>query len=232
MNAIALACLVWTVAAYWLAKKAYARKQVVWRSPALTVPALTIALMLALGISYEQYQTYTHWIVALLGPATVAFAIPIYQYRAVIRRQMVILGAAVVVGMVVGVGSAFVLAHLFHFNEEVTNSLMARSISTPFAIVLADQIHGSATLVSLFTVMTGLVGMIFGDIVLAWGKFRFHLANGAAFGNAAHGFGTFRAGQRHSDEGVIASLTMILAGLFMVLAGPSLVKLIVWLSIL
>ncbi|HRM21985.1 MAG TPA: LrgB family protein, partial [Neisseria sp.] len=107
-----------------------------------------------------------------------------------------------------------------------------RSISTPFAIVLADQIHGSATLVSLFTVMTGLVGMIFGDIVLAWGKFRFHLANGAAFGNAAHGFGTFRAGQRHSDEGVIASLTMILAGLFMVLAGPSLVKLIVWLSIL
>ena len=129
MNAIALACLVWTVAAYWLAKKAYARKQVVWRSPALTVPVLTIALMLALGISYEQYQTYTHWIVALLGPATVAFAIPIYQYRAVIRRQMVILGAAVVVGMVVGVGSAFVLAHLFHFNEEVTNSLMARSIS-------------------------------------------------------------------------------------------------------
>ena len=97
MNTIALACLVWTVAAYWLAKKAYARKQVVWRSPALTVPALTIALMLLLGISYEQYQTYTHWIVALLGPATVAFAIPIYQYRAVIRRQMVILGAAVLV---------------------------------------------------------------------------------------------------------------------------------------
>ena len=126
MTAIALACLVWTVGAYWLAKKAYARKQVVWRSPALTVPMLTIALMLALGIYYEQYQTYTHWIVALLGPATVAFAIPIYQYRAVIRRQMVILGAAVVVGMVVGVGSAFVLAHLFHFNEEVTNSLMAR----------------------------------------------------------------------------------------------------------
>lgn len=232
MDALALICLLWTLLAYYLARKIHAKKPLMILSPVVTVSVSTILLMALLHISYDTYHQYTQGIVFLLGPVTVAFAVPIYENREVIRRQLPVLSVSIIVGMFVGVVSAFLMAHWFHFNEEVTNSLMARSISTPFAIVLADQIHGSATLVSLFTVMTGLVGMIFGDIVLAWGKFRFHLANGAAFGNAAHGFGTFRAGQRHSDEGVIASLTMILAGLFMVLAGPSLVKLIVWLSIL
>ncbi|MGP5313771.1 LrgB family protein, partial [Psychrobacter faecalis] len=50
-----------------------------------------------------------------------------------------------------------------------------------------------------------------------------HLANGIAFGNASHGLGTARASQRNEDEGVIASLTMVLAGLFMVFLGPSLI---------
>ena len=51
--------------------------------------------------------------------------------------------------------------------------------------------------------------MIFGDLFLAFTRIRFHTANGVAFGNAAHGFGTSRAGQRHETEGVMASLTMI-----------------------
>ena len=77
---------------------------------------------------------------------------------------------------------------------------MARSISTPFAVVLASEIHGSASLVSLFTIITGFVGMIFGDLFLAFTRIRFRTANGVAFGNAAHGFGTSRAGQRHETE--------------------------------
>jgi len=74
--------------------------------------------------------------------------------------------------MFVGVVSAFLMSHMFHFNNEVTNSLMARSISTPFAVVLASEIHGSASLVSLFTIITGFVGMIFGDLFLAFTRQR------------------------------------------------------------
>jgi Putative effector of murein hydrolase len=106
---------------------------------------------------------------------------------------------------------------------------MARSISTPFAMILAEDIHGSAALVSLFTVITGLVGMICGDAILAFTKIRSAVANGAAFGNAAHGFGTARAQQRNSEEGVIASLTMVIAGILMVLVGPFAIHL--WLLI-
>lgn len=229
MNIIAAGCFIWTIVLYALAKKCYRAKPIMLLSPAITFSVITIAVMQWLNISYADYNQYTRYISGLLGPATVAFAIPIYQYREVMKRQLPILLTAIIVGMSVGVGSAYLMARLFHFNHEVTYSLMARSVSTPFAIELADKIHGSAALVSVFTIITGLAGMLFGDITLAFSRSRLHLANGAAFGNAAHGFGTSRAIQRNADEGVVASLTMILAGLFMVLVGPMLVRFIVWL---
>lgn len=229
LNPTAFFCLLWTGAAYWFAKQLYRRKPLMIFSPVVTVSAATIVLLAAFGISYDTYHLYTQGIVFLLSPVTVAFAIPIYENREVIVRQLPILVIAISAGMFVGVSSAFVMAHWFHFSDVVTNSLMARSISTPFAVELAGEIHGSAALVSLFTIITGFVGMIFGDLFLALTRIRFHTANGVAFGNAAHGFGTSRAAQRHETEGVMASLTMIIAGLFMVLLGPLMVHFTVWL---
>lgn len=229
MDYAALLCLVWTCFAYVMAKKIYRRKPLMIFSPVVTVSVSTIILLVVTGISYDTYHKYTQGIVFLLTPVTVAFAIPIYENREVIKRQIPILSISIAVGMFVGVVSAFVMAHLFHFSDEVTNSLMARSVSTPFAVVLAGEIHGSASLVSLFTIITGFIGMIFGDLFLALTRVKFHTANGVALGNAAHGFGTSRAVQRHETEGVMASLTMILAGLFMVILGPSMVHFVVWL---
>lgn len=228
MDYVALVCLVWTCFAYVIAKKIYRRKPLMIFSPVVTVSVSTIMLLVIFGISYDTYHTYTQGIVFLLTPVTVAFAIPIYENREVVKRQLPILAISISVGMFVGVVSAFLMSHMFHFSAEVTNSMMARSISTPFAVVLASEIHGSASLVSLFTIITGFVGMIFGDLFLAFTRIKFRTANGVALGNAAHGFGTSRASQRHETEGVMASLTMILAGLFMVLIGPSMVRFVVW----
>ena len=227
MNALSIACLIWTLFAYAIAKKVYRRYQKFWLNPAIIVSAVTILLMIVLGISYATYWQDTAWIVKLLAPATVAFAIPIYEYRRLIARYASVLATSIVVGMVVGVVTAYGCAKLFHFDKTITSSLMARSISTPFALDLADKIHGSAALVSLFTLITGVVGMVLGDMILAFSRIRFHMANGVAFGNASHGFGTARASQRDESEGVIASLSMILAGLFMVFFGPALIHLVV-----
>lgn len=225
MNLWAGLCLIWTLVAYVITKRIYRHYPKIWLSPAILVPILTIVLMMIFGIPYHTYQQDTQWIVNLLGPATVAFAVPIYRYRDTIRQHLGVLSLAIVVGMSVGVVSAYQLAQLFKFSPEVTNSLMARSISTPFAIAFAENIHGSAALVSLFTMITGLFGMVCGDFVLAITKIRSNIANGAALGNAAHGFGTVRAQQRDSEEGVIASLTMVIAGILMVLVGPTVIHL-------
>ncbi|MEN7530402.1 MULTISPECIES: LrgB family protein [unclassified Cupriavidus] len=215
-------CLVWTIALYFAIKPFHRRLPRFWLSPAIVVPALTIALLLAADIPYAAYVADTRWMVWLLGPATIAFAVPIYEHRAIVRRHWLALAIGVVVGTLVALVSARLLAEAFHFSNEVSSSLMARSVSTPFAVAVVSHTGGSADLVSLFTVMTGLVGMMVGDAVLALLRLRSPVAQGASLGAAAHGFGTARARQRHTEEGVVASLTMVLAGVLMVVAGPTL----------
>lgn len=217
-----LFCLAWTVALYFAIKPLYLRRPRIWLSPAIVVPALTIALLLAAHIPYAAYVADTRWMVWLLGPATIAFAVPIYEHRAIVRRHWLALALGVVAGTLVAMVSARLLAQAFHFNTEITRSLMARSVSTPFAVAVVSRTGGSADLVSLFTVMTGLIGMMAGDTVLALLRLRSPVAQGASLGAAAHGFGTARARQRHTEEGVVASLTMVLAGILMVIAGPAL----------
>ncbi|WP_404993420.1 LrgB family protein [Cupriavidus pauculus] len=217
-----LFCLAWTVALYFAVKPFYLRRPRIWLSPAIVVPALTIALLLAAHIPYAAYVADTRWMVWLLGPATIAFAVPIYEHRAIVRRHWLALALGVVAGTLVAMVSARLLAEAFHFNTEITRSLMARSVSTPFAVAVVSRTGGSADLVSLFTVMTGLIGMMAGDTVLALLRLRSPVAQGASLGAAAHGFGTARARQRHTEEGVVASLTMVLAGIVMVIAGPAL----------
>ena len=223
---IAFWCLIGTFVGYVFVKPVYRRLPYLPFSPAILVPVIIIAILLMFHIPYETYMQDNQWIVWMLGPTTVAFAIPIYEYRNVIKEHAFTISVGILVGMSAGMISAFYLARLFHFDQQTTLSLMARSISTPFAIALTQHIDGSVQLVILFTMITGITGMIFGDLVLGGLKLKSYLANGASLGNAAHAFGTSKAYQRGKDEGVIASLTMVLAGIFMIIAGPFIVHLI------
>lgn len=117
------------------------------------------------------------------------------------------------------------MASIFNLDNIVKNSLLARSISIPFALVLTEKLGGSISLIPLFTVITGLVGMLLGDLLLLWMRFKNRIAYGTAFGNAAHAMGIARARQRHELEGVIASLSMIISGIVMVLFAPTVIAL-------
>lgn len=226
---LSMLCLICTVVAYMIAKQIYRKLPYLILSPAFLVPILFICMMMITHISYDTYMQESHWIVWMLGPATVAFAIPIYEYRKMIQEHILSIGMGVTIGMLAGMISAFYLAQLFNFDQSTRYSLMARSISTPFAMELTNRIGGSVELVILFTMITGVVGMLFGDLILATLRLKSHFALGASLGNSAHGFGTTKAYMRNREEGVIASLTMVLAGVFMVILGPFLVHSIVYL---
>ncbi|WP_180129673.1 MULTISPECIES: LrgB family protein [unclassified Acinetobacter] len=229
LNSISVLFFVLTLIGYVLAKKLHRKLPYMVLSPALFVPFVLIILMLCFHISYDTYMQESQWIVWMLGPATVAFAIPIYEYRQIIRQHALSISLGIVIGMLAGIISAFYLAQLFQFDQETSFSLMARSISTPFAMELTSNIGGSVELVILFTMITGIAGVAMADLVLAGLKLHSRFAQGAALGNAAHGFGTSKALSRHKEEGVAACLSMVLAGVFMVLLGPSLIHLVIYL---
>ena len=161
----------------------------------------------------------------MLGPITVAFLIPVFRYKDMIKQHFKVLILSYCMAMLVGILSVWFLASLFNFDDILKNSLLARSISIPFALVLTEKIGGSISLIPLFTVITGLVGMLLGDLILLWMRYKNRIAQGAALGNAAHAMGIARARQRHSLEGVIASLSMIISGIIMVLFAPFVITL-------
>ncbi|ABS13153.1 MULTISPECIES: LrgB family protein [Brucella] len=218
-----VATLFWsaaTILLYLAAKRVYRRFPMWWLTPLVVTPLLLIALVIGLNQNYRGYFGATHWLVALLGPATVAFAVPIYQQRATIRRYWPVLLAGVVVGSSSAMASAWGLAHLLGLNEAISLSLMPRSMSTPFAMTVSGDIGGAPDLTAIFVVLTGVFGAALGEVMLNWLPIRSALARGALFGMGAHGAGVAKAHQIGSEEGSIAGLVMVLVGLVNVLAAP------------
>lgn len=222
--------LVWTVLCYFMAKRLFVRTKKIYLSTIIVVPFLSIVLIFMLQHQFQTYYHYTQYLVAMLGPITVAFAIPVFRYRSMIQQHFKVLILSSSLAMLVGILSSWFLASLMNFDAIVKNSLLARSISIPFALVLTEKVSGSISLVPLFTVITGLVGMLLGDVLLLLMRFKNKIASGAARGNAAHAMGIARARQRHELEGVIASLSMIISGIIMVLLAPMVISLMKYLG--
>ena len=186
----------------------------------LIAPVLLIVVALLLHVSYRNYIGGTHWLVTLFAPATVAFAIPIYEQKALIRRYWPLLVIGVVVGSVTAIGSSWLLSNLMGLSDGLRLSLLPRSISTPFAVVVSGEIGGTPSLTAMFVLVTGIFGAAIGECVLAWLPLRSALAGGAMLGMGAHAFGTAKAQRINSELGAIAGLVMVFVGLLNVLAAP------------
>ena len=215
-----------TVAFYFVSKQIYRRWPKWWLTPLAAAPA---ALLVAALVLHENYRDYIHnagWLVALLGPATVAFAVPIYQQRALVRRYWPILLAGMAVGSATAMATSWGLATAFGLNDALRLSLAPRSISTPFAMQVSSEIGGIPDLTAFFVVVTGVFGAVIGEFMLARLHLRSALARGALLGVGAHGAGTAKAHQIGRVEGAIAGLVMVLVGLMNVLAAPAIAHVI------
>ncbi|MDU1665878.1 MAG: LrgB family protein [Bradyrhizobium sp.] len=213
-----------TILLYLLAKRVHRRWPRWWLMPLAVAPALLMIAALALNVSYRDYIRGTHWLVALLGPATVAFAVQIYEQRALIRRRWPLLLAGMVAGSLTAVATSWTLAYVLGIDGELRLSLLPRSMSTPFAMEVSGEIGGIPDLTAVFVVLTGIIGAAVGDIVLARLPLRSTLAKGALFGVGAHGAGTARAHQIGREEGAIAGLVMVLVGLMNVALAPLIIQ--------
>lgn len=209
-----------TIGLYLLAKRLYRRWRRWWLMPLALTPALLLVAVLALHVSYRDYIRGTGWMVALLGPAMVAFAVPTYEQRALIRRHWPVLAAGMVAGSATAMLTGWALATLLGLDGALRLSLLPRSISTPFAMTVSGDIGGIPDLTAVFVVVTGVLGAVLGDVMLGWLPIRSALARGALFGIGAHGAGTARAHEIGQEEGSVAGLVMVLVGLANVLAAP------------
>ncbi|CAH0157172.1 LrgB family protein [Erwinia aphidicola] len=218
---LSIACLLATLLVYFLNKRLYRRWHRLLMMPLVMTPMVLVALLLVTHISWQDYIGESRWLLWLLGPATLAFAVPVYENLAIIRRHWLSLSAGVITATTVAVCSSVWLARLLTLPEEIQRSLAVRSITTPFALAAAKQLGGQPDLVALFVVITGVFGMAVGDLLFLRLAIKQGLAKGAGFGAASHGAGTARAYEIGQQEGVVSSLVMMLSGVVTVVIAPA-----------
>ncbi|WGF86816.1 LrgB family protein [Marinivivus vitaminiproducens] len=209
-----------TILVYAAAKALHRRCPAWYASPLIAAPAVLIAAAWTLHTGYREYIQGTHWLMTLLGPVTVAFAIPIYQQRTLIVRHWPVLLAGVIAGSGTSMLTAWALASALGVDGALRLSLLPRSMSTPFAMTVSDGIGGVPDLTAVFVVVTGVLGAALGEVLLHWLPLRSTLARGALLGMGAHGAGVARAHRIGREEGSTAGLVMIMVGLCNVLLAP------------
>jgi len=209
-----------TIGLYVGGKVLYRRRPRWWLSPLVVAPLLLIAAALCLHETYGEYIRGTHWLVALLAPATVSFAVPIYEQRQLIRRHWPLLVMGMLAGSASSMASAWALSNILGLDDGIRLSLLPRSLSTPFAMTVSGDIGGTPALTAVFVVITGVLGAMIGEGLLNLLPLRSSVARGALLGMGAHGAGTAKAYQIDGEIGTIAGLVMVLVGMLNVLAAP------------
>lgn len=193
--------------------------------PVMIAMVVLIGLLLLTGTSYEVYFEGAQFIHFLLGPATVALAIPLYDNLRQIRRLLLPLMLACCVGVSVAVSSAVGLAWLVGGRDQTLLSLAPKSVTTPIAMGIAEQIGGLPSLAAGIVLLTGAVGVVAARPLFRLAGIRDERAQGFALGIAAHGFGTAHALTIGLRAGAFAGLGLGMAGLLTAFLLPVVVRL-------
>lgn len=189
-------------------------------NPVLVAIASVIAVLLLTGTDYHTYFKTAAWIHFLLGPATVALAIPLYKNIGEIRRAVLAIGTAVVTGAVVASGSATAIAWSLGASPSVIRSIAPKSVTTPIAIGVSAQIGGIPELTAVVVVATGVFGGLCAPEIAALLGVRSWRARGLAAGLAGHGIATARMLSLDETAGAFAGLAMGLCGLLTAVLLP------------
>ncbi|MBE0615886.1 MAG: LrgB family protein [Burkholderiales bacterium] len=208
--------------AYWVYQRANFH-------PLLNPVALSVAtLVLLLTLTGTPYQTYfdgAQFVHFLLGPATVALAIPLYAQMGKLKSLLLPLLAALLAGALTAIVSAVGIAWLLGASRVTLISLAPKSVTTPIAMGITEKMGGLPSLTAVLVVSTGIIGAVTAKYVLDFLRVHDHGVRGFAVGIAAHGIGTARAFQVSEEAGAFAGLGMGLNGLATALLFP----LLIWL---
>ncbi|GGJ89030.1 hypothetical protein GCM10007063_09570 [Lentibacillus kapialis] len=214
-----------TVFIYIFMTRLYHRFHLPFLIPALTSTFAVVFLLLLLGVSYDTYMIGGQWIDALLGPAIVALAYPLYNQRHLLVKNLYPILGGVFVGSLTGIFSGLLLAQSLGFTEKLLFSLLPKSVTTPVAMQIADGLGGLPSLTVLFVMTAGFTGVVIGPYFLHWFRLDDSLEKGMAFGSASHVIGTSKAVEYGDYTTSVSSVAMTLSAVACSIFGPLVVLL-------
>lgn len=195
-------------------------------NPVLVAMVLLGGLLWMTGTPYGTYFEGAQFVHFMLGPATVALALPLYANRAQIRRALLPMLAALLAGSTTAIVSALWIASAFGIEGPVWLSLAPKSTTAPVAIGISEQLGGLPTLTAALVILTGIIGAVIVTPLMRLMRIRDWRARGFAVGVAAHGIGTARAFQVNDTAGAFAGIGMGLNAMLTAIIAPYVVSLL------
>jgi predicted murein hydrolase (TIGR00659 family) len=203
--------------AFWLYQRSGGNPLV---NPVLIAVSLLVFVLWLTSTAYETYFAGAQFVHFLLGPATVALAIPLYTQIRRVRAMLLPVIVGLLAGSLTAVLSAVMIGRLFGASASTQLSLAPKSVTTPIAMGVAERIGGIPSLTAVLVIITGIIGAVAARYVFDALKLRDPAIRGFAIGVASHGIGTARAFQVNEQSGAFAALAMGLNGALTALLVP------------
>lgn len=219
--------VVLTVMAFVLGQQLYLRLgKRSYLQPVVAGMMLVIVVLLVLGISYRDYYRSADPLNLMLGPATVALAVPLYQNMRRIRALFLPIVLTLVCGSFITVGIAVGILWLFGSETSTLMSMTTKSITTPIAMAVSEKLGGLPSLSAVLVMFTGALGAVVGVPLMRRLGVRDEAVKGIALGLTAHAIGTARALEESEECGAFAALAMGITGVMTAIALPLIVSLL------
>ena len=177
-------------------------------NPVLGAVGLVVAVLALTGTDYATYFEGAQFVHFLLGPATVALAIPLYRQWHHVRASWLAIGASLFTGSLAAVVSAVAVLWLADSGETLMATIAPKSVTAPVAMGIAEELGGLPSLTAVLVIVSGIFGAMFGPLLLNLIGVKDWRARGLAIGTASHGIGTARALQVNETAGAFSGLAM------------------------
>ena len=200
------------VAVYWLTTHIRQRTGSFWCNPVFLSTVMLIGYLYATDTPYPQFHAAAQFIDFWLQPAVVCLAVPLYVQWQKIRKQWLPILLSQLLGSLVGIVSAVLIAHWMGAERAVTLSLAAKSVTNPIALEITHSIGGIPAITAATVIMAGMLGQMLGFRALQVGRIRNPSSRGMSMGSASHAMGISAALEQSQKLAAYASLGLIFNG--------------------
>ncbi|WP_417451488.1 LrgB family protein [Kordiimonas sp.] len=213
--------LVFTVVLFGLADWVYRRCDTpAWLHPTILPTSVLIAAFMLTDLSYENFVADTRVLDMGLLAAVAALSVPLFRNLAVMKAEKTAIMAAIIAGSVTGVGTALGCIYLLDGANSLYASVVTKSVTTPIAVTVAENIGGSAPLAASIVIVTGLMAAIFGPAIIRKLGTDDDILTGIALGTAGHAIGMAEGIRRSELMGAAAAFAMAANGLVTAIVLP------------
>lgn len=193
-------------------------------NPLLISIALVILFLHFTGVSYENYNLSAKYLSYLLGPATVALAVPLYQQMEILKKHYKAIGIALLIGVISSLISVSLFSILFKLEKEIVITLLPKSVTTAIGMDIAEELGGFGSITAAVIIITGVFGYMTAETVFKIFKIKHPISKGLAMGASSHVLGTAKAVELGELEGAMSSLAIVICGILTILGANLIVQ--------